>query len=532
MALDVSALTKRYRQRLPELEHTSNAIELLIRRYRDTTGNDIVRSYDIGVEEESSFLEKAMMQGVSVQNVWDKVDVLGFRIVCLFSDDIVRIENEFVKEHFKILDAKRYEWTELDARSKTPVEARKAVEDGYTSVRYIVRLNDPSAFKVQDWPFEIQCMTMLEEAWAEFSDEPYATRFRKTNLHENGLACPQCTSTNVTVIVYYRPPGRADVERIAKDLLQERYPPYYWTEAVQQRLKEERARNLAKTENRFREKAEDLRRREELGEITVRRPVVDFEQNDWHCNSCGNDWKRKSPTGYGEPMIEYDFDDILRLYSNGRVQLESEYFQDPFRIRRDKPRFPSLPKKILKEFWIPAKAVVSYAERLELAGFFDLETVYRTPFGRNSPFPEEVRLIYGNRRKEVVGLRSPEVREEIREIFDELLKMAQARAKASRFESLFRKLSLLYNRDSRNRKISFPPDRDWVRDIVRAELEMKYRRFVKRLAVIAVGSLTASIVSILVGGPAGQILALAGLASTTISFILIPRGAKADFTLD
>ena len=129
-------------------------------------------------------------------------------------------------------------------------------------------------------------------------------------------------------------------------------------------------------------------------------------------------------------------------------------------------------------------------------------------------------------------MRSPEVREEIREIFDELLKMAQARAKASRFESLFRKLSLLYNRDSRNRKISFPPDRDWVRDIVRAELEMKYRRFVKRLVVIAVGSLTASIVSILVGGPAGQILALAGLASTTISFILIPRGAKADFALD
>jgi len=101
LALGVSALTKQYRQRLPELEHTSNAIELLIRRYRDTTGNDIVRSYDIGVEEESSFLEKAMMQGVSVQNVWDKVDVLGFRIVCLFSGDIVRIENEFVKEHFK-----------------------------------------------------------------------------------------------------------------------------------------------------------------------------------------------------------------------------------------------------------------------------------------------------------------------------------------------------------------------------------------------------------------------------------------------
>ena len=148
------------------MEHTSNAIELLIRRYRDTTGNDIVRSYDIGVEEESSFLEKAMMQGVSLQNVWDKLEVLGFRIVCLFSDDIVRIENEFVKEHFKILDAKRYEWTELDARSKIPVEARKAVEDGYASVRYVVRLNDPSAFKLQDLPFEIQCTTMLEEAWA------------------------------------------------------------------------------------------------------------------------------------------------------------------------------------------------------------------------------------------------------------------------------------------------------------------------------------------------------------------------------
>ena len=481
MALYASALTKQYRQRLPELQHLSNTIDFLIRRYRDTTGNDIVRSYLPGVEDESSFLEKAMMEGVSLQNVWDKVDVLGFSIVCLFSDDIVRVEDELVKEHFKILDAKRYEWTELDARSKTPVEARKAVKDCYTSVRYVVRLNDPSAFKVQDWPFEIQCMTMLEEAWAEFSDEPYATRFRKTDLHENGLACPQCTSTNVAVIVYYRPPGRADVERIAKDLLQEPYPPYYWTEPVQQRLKEERARNLAKTENRFREKAEDLRRREELGEITVRRPVVDFEQNDWHCNSCGNDWKRKSPTRYGEPMIEYDFDDTLRLYSNGRVQLES----NEIHVIGRSGRYGGL-KKILKEFWIPAKAVVSYAERLERAGFFDLETLYRTGG------EEEVRLIYGNRRKEVVGVPSPEVREEIREIFDELLKMAQARAKASRFESLLRKL-----------------------------------------AVIAVGSLTASIVSIVMGGPAGQILALTGWASITItSLILIPRGAKADFALD
>jgi len=136
-------------------------------------------------------------------------------------------------------------------------------------------------------------------------------------------------------------------------------------------------------------------------------------------------------------MIAYNFDHILRLYSNGRVQLESEHFQDPFRIRRDKPRFPSLPKKIMKEFWIPAKAVVSYAERLERAGFFDLERVYRTGGG------EVFRLIYGNRRKEVVGLRSPEVREEIREISDELLKMAQAKAKASRFESLLRKLSTI-----------------------------------------------------------------------------------------
>jgi len=82
----------------------------------------------------------------------------------------------------------------------------------------------------------------------------------------------------------------------------DRYPPYYWTEAVQRKLREQRAQNLAKTETLFEEKAAELRLREELGEIIVRAPVVDIERNRWHCNSCGNEWKRKTL-----PVDEYGF---------------------------------------------------------------------------------------------------------------------------------------------------------------------------------------------------------------------------------
>ena len=38
----------------------------------------------------------------------------------------------------------------------------------------------------------------------------------------------------------------------------DRYPPYYWTEAVQRKLREQRAQNLAKTETLFEEKAAEL----------------------------------------------------------------------------------------------------------------------------------------------------------------------------------------------------------------------------------------------------------------------------------
>ena len=174
MALDISSLTKQYREKLPEYEHTRNSVDLLIRRYKDTTGKDIVRSYSSRLKEETRFLKKAAEKGASVKNVWDQIfDILGFRIVVLFSDDIARIEDEFVKEHFTILEVKRYEWTELDPKSKTFIETRKVVEEGYTSIHYVVRLKDPHVFNAKDWPFEIQCRTILEDAWAEFSHELY-----------------------------------------------------------------------------------------------------------------------------------------------------------------------------------------------------------------------------------------------------------------------------------------------------------------------------------------------------------------------
>ena len=267
-------------------------------------------------------------------------------------------------------------------------------------------------------------------------------------MHDAKLACPKCTSTNVAEIVYYSPPGRAEIEEVAKGLLQDRYPPYYWTEAVQERLREERAQNLAKTEDQFKEKAAEFRRREELGEITVRTPVVDFERYDWHCNSCGNDWRRKTSAKYGEPVIEIENVSLLpcsqrslRLYSNGRVQ-----FEDDDGVRAYLHMVP--PKRIQKEFRIPAKEAAFYAERLERAGFFDFKTVYRPNYLVHDGGLLTLRLVHGKQRKQVTWRTLDLLSPEVGAIFHELWEIGEARTRPSRFELFFDRVLLSIARHS------------------------------------------------------------------------------------
>ncbi len=52
-------------------------------------------------------------------------DVLGFRIICLFRDEIKQIEDELIEEHFEVVKSKHYEWPPFYSAAKTLEEIEK-----------------------------------------------------------------------------------------------------------------------------------------------------------------------------------------------------------------------------------------------------------------------------------------------------------------------------------------------------------------------------------------------------------------------
>jgi uncharacterized protein YjbI with pentapeptide repeats len=160
--------------RVPEYERLRSHVGNLISQYKDTLGQSVVRSYSSRIKEEQRFLKKSVEKGLFAKNVWEEVfDVLGFRMICLFRDEIKLMEDEFIKEHFHVIESRNYEWPHFESTAKTLAEVEKVLQEGYTSTHFIVTLKSESNHTLKDWPFEIQCRTMLEDSWAELSHEMY-----------------------------------------------------------------------------------------------------------------------------------------------------------------------------------------------------------------------------------------------------------------------------------------------------------------------------------------------------------------------
>lgn len=129
----------------------------VMERYRKGVGRDVLRFYTWRIKGEGSFAQKIEKKRISGNRIWSEIaDILGFRLICLFKSQLTDLDS-FVSNSFEV-------------RSKQ----QKDSDEGYRSVHYIVCLKEKDCAESlqhsgEKYPFEIQCRTLLDDAWAGVS---------------------------------------------------------------------------------------------------------------------------------------------------------------------------------------------------------------------------------------------------------------------------------------------------------------------------------------------------------------------------
>ena len=111
------------------------------------------------IKTEESIKEKMERKQGKYQSIHDMTDILGFRIICFFSNDVDRIAQK-VSEHFRV------NWNRTKDKRKL-IDARAF---GYLSLHYICALPDEND-ELSDLWFEIQIKTILQHSWAEIEHD-------------------------------------------------------------------------------------------------------------------------------------------------------------------------------------------------------------------------------------------------------------------------------------------------------------------------------------------------------------------------
>lgn len=116
-------------------------------------------SFSARVKERDSFLIK-IEDGNYEDPIEEVKDVVGARVVCLFASDLPKL-GEVVGQTFKVE-------SKVDKATETPPDSF-----GYMSVHYICTLDPAYAgrrvSRLHGLKFEIQCRTILQDAWANVS---------------------------------------------------------------------------------------------------------------------------------------------------------------------------------------------------------------------------------------------------------------------------------------------------------------------------------------------------------------------------
>lgn len=118
-----------------------------------------VHGSSVRVKDRSSYLGKILRKGYT-DPLSEVQDLVGARVVCLYASDLPRIR-KMIAALFEIVD-------EEDKVNSGPIDTF-----GYMSMHYICRLprtsTGPRYDGLHDLTFEVQCRTILMDAWANVS---------------------------------------------------------------------------------------------------------------------------------------------------------------------------------------------------------------------------------------------------------------------------------------------------------------------------------------------------------------------------
>ena len=148
-----------YMDKRPVLEHMK---QVVLERVRQTIRDNHlqVTAIEARVKTPESLVDKLIRKGYKYQSIADVTDLMGARIITLFSDDVARVA-ALMANLFDI------DW----ANSTDKRKVHELDSFGYNSLHYICRIpeslySDPDCPEINQMSFEIQMRSTLQHAWA------------------------------------------------------------------------------------------------------------------------------------------------------------------------------------------------------------------------------------------------------------------------------------------------------------------------------------------------------------------------------
>ena len=159
MDLHIEQLLSEYKENLPIYKKIQKIVEAKLNSYA-TSFKTLINSINSRIKTEKSLEGKLKLKGAKYATIYDVTDIVGLRIVTLYSDDVDKFAAK-IEQTFDI------DWDNTQDKRKL----YNIDQFGYMSLHYICRIPkemhyDEAYPQINEIRFEIQIRSVLQHAWA------------------------------------------------------------------------------------------------------------------------------------------------------------------------------------------------------------------------------------------------------------------------------------------------------------------------------------------------------------------------------